>query len=401
MNKIWLVIKHEYLKHIKKKRFILALLSLPLFILFMVAVGFLSVFFQFDDTPIGYIDESNLLRNPIQYEAEPPIFLLKPMKILPFTDREIADQELNQGNIQAYYILREDFLETGVITVVANQSPDSNINEEFLTFFRLNILKEYPEALTNRIMEGANFDVRSLDGDRSSSDQNILEFILPFLVGVLFIMAINISGGYLLQAVVEEKENRTMEIMVTSVSPTQLMAGKVIGNLSVGLTQLIVWIIFGLVGISIIYRMYPDLQPSQIDASYLLMLILVFLPAFIMVAAMMATLGATTTSAQEAQQIAGIFSLPMVIPFWFLQVLMEKPNSLLSIFLSLFPFTAPISLPVRAAFSNIPVWQIILTVAILILSAIASLWIAGRSFRMGMLRYGKKLSLKEIFLKRQ
>jgi len=400
MSKIWLVIKHEYLKHVKKKRFILALLSLPFFILLMVAIGFLSAFFQFDDTPIGYVDYSTLLNDPIEYQAEPPMFLLKPMQIIQFQNIVQAKDALDQGDIQAYYVLDKDFTNTKIIQVTAKQALDANVNGEFLTFLRKNILKEYPEELSNRIMEGANFDVRSIEGDRSSSDQNIMDFILPFLVGFLFIMAINISGGYLLQAVVEEKENRTMEIMVTSLSPTQLMTAKVIGNLSVGLTQLVVWILFGLAGIALIFRMYPDLQLTQIDASYLLLIILVFLPAFVMVAAMMATLGATTTSAQEAQQIAGIFSLPMVIPFWFIQVLMEKPNSILSIFLSLFPFTAPISLPIRAAFSNIPIWQSVLTVSLLILFAIGSLWIAGRSFRMGMLRYGKKLSLKEIFTQR-
>jgi ABC-2 type transport system permease protein len=119
-----------------------------------------------------------------------------------------------------------------------------------------------------------------------------------------------------------------------------------------------------------------------------------------MIAAMMAALGATTTETREAQQIAGIFTIPMVLPYWFIQVLMEKPNSPLSIFFSLFPFTAPVSLPMRAAFSTIPVWQVVITISLLILFAIAALWFAGKAFRLGMLRYGKKLSLKEIFTQR-
>jgi ABC-2 type transport system permease protein len=174
------------------------------------------------------------------------------------------------------------------------------------------------------------------------------------------------------------------------------MAAKVIGNLSVSLTQLVVWIIFGLIGFLAILRIFPNLETGQIDMSFLLLTVVVFIPAFIMVAAMMAALGATTTETREAQQVAGLFTIPMVLPFWFLQVLMESPNSFISIFLSIFPFTAPISLPVRVAFANVPTWQIILTVLLLVLFAIASLWLAGRAFRLGMLRYGKKLSLKEI-----
>jgi len=178
------------------------------------------------------------------------------------------------------------------------------------------------------------------------------------------------------------------------------MTAKVIGNLSVGLTQLIVWILVGMIGFVSILRIYPTLQTSQIDFSFLILMILVFLPAFVMIAAMMAALGATTTESREAQQFAGLFTIPMVLPFWFIQVLMEKPNSILSIFLSIFPFTAPISLPVRAAFSTIPTWQIIITIALLISFAIAALWLAGKAFRLGMLRYGKKLTIKEIFTQR-
>lgn len=396
MNKVWLVIKYEYLKHVKKKRFILAILSLPLFILLMVGVGFLSVIVQFDNTPIGYIDNSNLLRNPIEYEFEAPLWFMKPMEVFAFDDLDLAIQELENESVQAIYVLGNDFLETKTITVYANEIPDSSVNNDFNDFLNKNLLKDTDEKIANRILEGTTFEVRSTEDNRNTSEGNILGIILPFLSGFLFIMAVNISGGYLLQAVVEEKENRTMEILITSISPNQLMAAKVIGNLSVGLTQLVVWIIFGLIGFLAILRIFPNLETGQIDMSFLLLTVVVFIPAFIMVAAMMAALGATTTETREAQQVAGLFTIPMVLPFWFLQVLMESPNSFISIFLSIFPFTAPISLPVRVAFANVPAWQIILTVTLLVLFAVASLWLAGRSFRLGMLRYGKKLSLKEI-----
>ncbi|HSM24957.1 MAG TPA: ABC transporter permease [Anaerolineaceae bacterium] len=400
MNKIWLVIKYEYLKHVKKKRFILAILSLPLFILLMVGVGFLSVVIQFDNTPIGYIDNSGLLEDPIAYEFEAPLWFMEPMEVQEFNDLEFATKELDDGSLQAIYFLGDDLIKSNTITVYANEIPDPGINNDFLDFLRFNLLQNTDPSIVSRVTEGAKFEVRSTEDDRNTSGENILGFVLPFISGFLFIMAINISGGYLLQAVVEEKENRTMEILVTSISPNQLMTGKVIGNLSVGLTQLVVWIIFGILGYFAILRIFPDLNTGQIDLSFLILTIAVFIPAFVMVAAMMAALGATTTETKEAQQIAGLFTLPMVIPFWFVQVLMEKPNSLISIFMSIFPFTAPVSLPIRAAFSNIPIWQTVLTVLLLILFAIAALWLAGRSFRLGMLRYGKKLSLKEILSKR-
>ncbi len=400
MNKTWIVIKHEYMKHVRKKRFILAVLSLPLFVLLMVAIGFLTVIFQYNDTPIGYIDQSGLLDKSIQYQAEAPIKFMKPIDFIHFKNESEAETALNNNDIQAYYVLDNDFIKTREIKVFANKAPGSDLNGEFLTFFKLNVFNDLPEGLSNRLIKGASFEIITNTGEKSANENNILNFLLPFLAGFLFIMAINISAGYLLQAVVEEKENRTMEIMVTSLSPTQLMTAKVIGNLSVGLTQLVVWIIFGILGIAALFRLFPDLQSTKIDFSFLLLTTLVFIPAFIMIASMMAALGATTTETREAQQIAGIFTLPMVLPYWFMGVIIDNPNSPLSIFFSLFPFTAPVVMPLRAAFSNIPFWQIGLTILLLFLFAIIALWIAGRAFRLGMLRYGKKLTLKEILTQR-
>jgi len=123
---------------------------------------------------------------------------------------------------------------------------------------------------------------------------------------------------------------------------------------------------------------------------------LTFLPAFIMIAALMTMVGATATEAREAQQIAGLFSLPIAIPFWFIAAIMENPNGPLAIGFSFFPFTAPMTLPLRSMLTNLPVWQIGLSVGLLFAAAAASIWLASRAFRLGMLRYGKKLTLAEI-----
>lgn len=400
MNKTWLVIKHEYLRHVKRKRFIMAVLSMPIFILFIIIVGMITVALSFNDKPIGYIDQAGVLTDPLPYIAEDPLPFHKPLQILPFQSEEDARAALDNKSIQTYYILAEDYLQTGKATAVANKTPDSEITSEFRKFLRINLLKNTPADITERILNGGNIEIIAKDDGRKMEEENIIAILLPFIAGFLFMMAVNISGGYLLQAVVEEKENRTIEILVTSISPNQLMTGKVIGNLSVGLTQLVIWILFGAIGVGVLMNLIPELRSAQVDTSFLFLMVLTFIPAFIMIAAMMATLGATTTDMQEAQQVSGLFTIPIVIPFWFVGVLMEKPNSPLAIGLSLFPFTAPISLPLRAAFTTIPAWQIILTVSLLVFFAIAALWLAGRAFRLGLLRYGKRLSIKELLTRK-
>ena len=399
MNKSWLVMKHEYIRHVKRKRFILALLSLPMFVILMVAIGILSATLSFDDKPVGYLDRSGVLTQPIQPDVEAPVPFRNPIKFLPFQEESQARASLESNQIQAIYIIPADYMETGQVEVVSQKAIDLSVINSFRAFLETNLLKNTNPEISERVISGAQFETRAIESNRNLSSENILNYILPFIAGFMLMLAINISGGYLLQAVVEEKENRTMEIIVTSVSPTQLMTGKVLGNLSVGLTQLVVWLLFGAFGVGIIMRLIPELQNTQIDTTFLIIMVFTFLPAFVMIAAMMAALGATATETREAQQIAGIFTIPIAIPIWFAGVLIENPNSPFAIFLSLFPFTAPISLPLRAAFTNIPSWQIILTIVLLTALAIAALWLAGRAFRMGMLRYGKRLTLKELFRK--
>ena len=399
MNKTWLILKHEYLRHVKRKRFIFSLLSVPFFVLVMVGVGFLSAFFSINDAPIGYIDQSGIFANPAMPEFERPMIFKDPMQIINYTAETEANQALDNEAIQAYFIIDENYMENAQIHAVANEAVDSDARRAMRQFPYLNLLNAVPENISTRLMEGGDLEVRALDGGRETNADNVFNFILPFVAGFMFMLAINMTGGYLLQAVVEEKENRTMEIILTSSSPTQIMTGKVIGNMSVGLTQLLIWILFGLIGFIFLQSNIPEISNTQFDWSFFFLMVATFLPAFVMISALMATLGATATETKEAQQIAGLFSLPIAIPFWFVAVFIESPNSPLAIIFSIFPFTAPLSLPLTSAFTNIPILQTISSVGLLVLFAIGAIWLAGRAFRLGMLRYGKKLSLKELFRK--
>jgi ABC-2 type transport system permease protein len=188
-----------------------------------------------------------------------------------------------------------------------------------------------------------------------------------------------------------------MEIVVTSISPEQLMAGKVIGNLGVGITQLVIWILVGAVGLWFATNNFEFAAGLKVEPQFVFITIFTLIPAFIMVAALMAMAGATTTDSREAQQWAGMFTLPVVAPYWFLMSLIESPNSPVSVGLSLFPLTAPVALPIRAAVTELPGWQIALGIGLVVVCAAGAIWLAARAFRLGMLRYGQRLAWKEIF----
>ncbi len=399
MRNIWLVFKYEYLRHVKKKRFIVAVLSVPLFISFIIGISFLSVFLTLDRTPLGYVDNSGLLKDPIQLIPKSNSIFDKPKLIIGYKTEEEAQIALDDGKIQAFYVLSSDYLTTGHGKIVSKKILDSDVNSDFYTFLRTNLLRGYDQKISDRIIDGAEVEIQASQGNREMSSQNILGIILPVVAGIFFLLAVNISGGYLLQAMVEEKENRTVEILVTSISPTELMSGKILGNLSVGLTQIIIWLLFGVAAVNYVLKTFPSLEAAKIDTYFLVVMIFTFLPAFVMVAAMMAAIGASSSETKEAQQIAGLFTIPIAIPFWFISLIMSNPNSPFSIFLSLFPFTAPVILPMRVALSSVPLWQVISTIVLLIIFAVISLILAGKAFRIGMIRYGKRLSLRELIQK--
>ena len=151
--------------------------------------------------------------------------------------------------------------------------------------------------------------------------------------------------------------------------------------------------ILGLI-LAVIY--IPTFQASM-DWSFLGLFFLLLTPTFIIISAFMAAIGATVTESSEGQQITGLITLPVMVPIMLLNVLMTDPGSPISIFLSLFPLTSANTILIRMATSTVPAWQIAVAVALLILSAIGSLWLAGRIFRLGMLRYGQRLRWKDIF----
>jgi ABC-2 type transport system permease protein len=196
---------------------------------------------------------------------------------------------------------------------------------------------------------------------------------------------------------VEEKENRTMEIMVTSVSPNQLMTGKTLADMAVGITQLLVWAIF-ISLILLIGKSYVSfLSGVAFPAQTVFMLVAVMVPAFVMISGLMAATGATVTEASEGQQIMGLFTIPIWLPYILIALFISNPNSPLAVAMTLFPLTAPMTIAIRMGFTTIPTWQYITSLVLLLISAVGAVWLAGRAFRLGMLRYGQRLRWKEIF----
>ncbi len=401
MTKIWQIIKYEYRRHVFRKRFLFSLLSLPIAVIAMILVAVLIGAFSVDTSPVGYIDHAGVIQETVTLEENGDIF----NPAIPFQayqDEEQARNDLEGEEIQAYFVIPESYPESLEIEYVYMEEPGSDIQSQFTDLVRRNLLdtEDINPEVIQRLEEGSLITTTSLDGSREMREDQWYTIFTPYIAGIMFIIVVMTSGGYLLQAVVEEKENRTMEIVITSVTPTQLMTGKIIGNIGVGLTQLVIWLIFGWIGLKVGGQFWPILQDFSISTDYILLLLMVMLPAFVMVSAFMAAIGSTMTEVREAQQVSGLISLPMMIPYYISSTIMMNPNGVLAVILSYFPLTSPITILMRSAFTVVPAWEIAINISILVAFALFAIWFAGRAFRMGMLRYGKKLSIKEIFGKR-
>jgi len=395
MKKIFLVAWHEYQRHVFTKRFLMGLLSVPLLVLVMVGLIFLIMSIQMDNTPIGYVDRSGLLSDPLPPPA--PEKPEKPTPMLPFSSEEEARAALDAGEIQAYYLLPEDYLTTGKLTMVYESDVKASPRFQFYNFLSVNLLRQVDAQVAERLLGGSEIVIVTPDGSRSASDEEIFNIILPMVAGLAFMVIMFSTGGYLMQAVVEEKENRTMEVVLTSVSSNQFMAGKIIGDVSIGMTQIFLWGAFIAVVILVGRTYLAFLRQVTISPQTILLTVAIMFPAFIMVAALMAMAGATVVDAREGQQITGLLGLPVWIPYILMFVLIENPNSPISILLSLLPMTGPLSMFIRDGFTILPAWQILLSSLVQVLGAVGAIWLAGRAFRLGMLRYGKRLRLREIF----
>jgi ABC-2 type transport system permease protein len=238
--------------------------------------------------------------------------------------------------------------------------------------------------------------IRSQDGRREApSSAPTFELVLPLLVTIALLALLVMSSGYMLGAVTDEKENRTMEVLTTSVSTFQLIGGKIAGIVAISLTMLVSWILEILLGIWIAMQMDVAWFASpSIDWYGILSILAIAIPGYVLAAALMVALGAVMPSTQDAGSVSGIFFILHFAPMYVSWVLIQDPYGPAAVALSLLPFTALVSIGLRNLAASIPLWQIVVSAAVQIVCAAGAIWLASRIFRAGMLRYGQRLSLR-------
>lgn len=400
MNKTLTVTRYEYLHHVSNKRFWILLVSVPLGMLLVILVSALLSFASLDTRPVGLVDQGSLIQLEPDNSTKSTLFNPQVYLFL-YPTEESARQAASAGKIQGFAVLPEDYLSSYQVTYWTNKQPGGDIQNVITSFISKNLMtaENISPSVLRRITEGSHISLQSLDGSQTFDGTGWHRIIVPLVIGVLNFIVVMSSGGYLLQALVEEKENRTIEIMLTSVPGREIMAGKILGNLSVGLTQIVVWIVLLFIAGVVFRNKLGFLADISLSGVYLFISVALMVLSFIFTAALMATLGSALTSSQESQSIIGLMVLPMMLPFYFINIFMTHPNGALARVLSFIPLSAPLALSLRMAFSTVAPLEIVLVFVVVITLTLLMFLLAGAAFRRGMLRYNKRLSLKELFHK--
>lgn len=401
MNKLWLVAKNEFQRNVFKKSFILALLSVPLILGLMIGLGLLTSALENNDAPVGYVDRAGVLDDPLPPPADNPD---RAVDFISFENEAQAQRALSAKEIQAYYIIPVDYDKTKQVELLYIKKPGKNATRQFYDFLQTNLLKDYPLELAQRAASGVELTIRSPDGSLEipASGPNLSTF-LPLITSFAFVFLLMMSSGYLMGGVVEEKENRMMEMLATSLSPLQMVAGKVLGIIAISFTQLLTWVMFAILALAIAGGLLDAewMQNFSVPWDNLLKVLAIALPSYVLASGVMFTLGATLTEAQESQSAGSLFFMLFMLPIYMIVWMIEQPNGFLPMLLSLLPFTSLLTIGLRSFFSVIPLWQITLSAIIQSLCACVAIWLGSRAFRLGMLRYGQRLRLSEILRRRR
>jgi ABC-2 type transport system permease protein len=397
MNKTLLILRHEFLHTVKRRGFIIMTIIVPLIALLLIGV------FQLvsgiakptvEIMTIGYVDELGGFQ---QYTSQGNITLVR------FDTPDDATEALIKGDIKEYFVIPPDYISTGVINrytlekqLAALPATTTAINNFLLS----NLLAgKVPAATIARIEAPLKvITIRLTETGAVAPEQGGYgNFIIPAVFGILLALAIIFTSMYLLQGLGQEKENRLIEILLSSVSARQLLTGKVLGIGAAGLAQVAVWAISAPLLLNLASSSIGGFVSTiQLPADFIVLAVVYFILGYSLFAVISASIGAVSSSSQEGQQLMGIFTIPLLIPLWFMSLIMLLPDSPVWVFFTIFPLSAPVVVIIRLGVSGIPAWQLVASIAVLVLSIIGILLLTIRIFRIYLLMYGKRPGIGEV-----
>lgn len=416
MSKISLIIAKEYKTRVFKKSFLLLTFLTPIFFTALIAVPMLLAQIENGETKeIVVIDHSHSYKD---------AFVNDDVYRFTFCQEGVEQQRMQQKerNLTGILLISGDLTQGGTATIYAETQVDvetknhlqrllSNyIEQQKLASYQIPNLQEMIEAAQTHVTVETIRWTKEGEEQKGSAETALLLGMGTAMIIYMFIM---LYGGQVMSGVVQEKTNRIVEVIVSSVKPFELMMGKIIGIALVGLTQILLWVVLTalLVGIGSLLinaeqvataetqemaQMALEIANGLHIGSLLLYFMVYFLGGYLLYASLFAAVGSVVDNETDTQQFSLPLTLPIIFAIYAAIYSAQNPEGPLAFWCSLIPFTSPVVMMVRLPF-GVPTWQIVLSIIILIASFMGSTWVAGKIYRTGILMYGKKTTWKELW----
>ncbi len=429
MNNTSIIISREYLERVKKKSFIVTTLLVPLFMLLLTLLPTLIMLFATGETKtVAVVDDSGIIMPSLESTDD-----------VKFVSAWTSQEEL-LANDSIYGVLvvdRNILVNNSAVRLLTPNAASSTVEGEIVSQMEKIIenqkLNKYDIENLDAILEDVKTEVtlQSIrideEGDGGETQSAVLNSLVGTLLNLILYMFLLLYGSQVMNSIIEEKNNRVLEIVVSSIKPMQLMMGKIVGVGLVALTQIVIW---GAIMVTISSALLPALIPADmlaeasainsgaVDVStsdmdidiaralgtftnvgYVLqvfgLLMMFLIGGYLLYAAIFAAIGASVDNIQDASQLQTVGVLPILIGFIASMAIIPDPNSTFSIVMSLIPLTSPMVMMARVPF-GIPGWQIALALVLLVGAIIFMIWLAAKIYRVGIFMYGKKPTVRDL-----
>ncbi len=430
MNKIWLVIKREYLTRVRNKTFILSTILLPLFFIgFIFASAYFSSQSE-EKQKVAVVDENGIFKSSF----------INDKSITYEFPSDVNANNFKEKGYSAFLKIPGNYDSAGdSISLISDKqlgmSSEEKIKDQINSairnkaFLQNNIDRKILDSI-NKLDEEKMYKFSTVikQGNKTAQSNSSLSYGIGFGSGFLIYMTLFIYGAAVMRGVMEEKMNRIAEVIISSVKPFQLMMGKILGIASVGITQLLIWIVL-IIGLSTVasgFLSAESLQHAQninssmpatgagssaamnflsakstfLSANWALILpcfLFYFLGGYLFYASLFAAVGSVVNEdPQEAQSLMLPITMPIILSFIIMTAAVGKPDAPISVWASMIPFSSPIVMMARIPSGSVPAWQIAVSMISLVAGFILTTMLAAKIYRTGILLYGKKVTLKEM-----
>ncbi|MEE2700229.1 MAG: ABC transporter permease [Bacteroidota bacterium] len=416
MNKIWLIIKREYLIRVRKRSFIIMTILGPILMAGIIILPTYLAMQGHDERSIALYEEGTSFFDKLNKSDN--LHFVK----IPFEEVTLLKEDI--GNSPYYALL--DIENKGTFTLYSNQQVSLSIKED--------IENKIATILQHQKLEEAGIDLQFLQennaivevktiiiGEEGETTGNAeVSFGIAFMCGILIYVFIFMYGTMVMRGVIEEKTSRIVEVIISSVKPFQLMMGKILGVALVGLTQFMLWILLTLIISSCAEILFFDTSAIASESmelekeqsvilsellksvaginipQLLIAFIFYFLGGYLLYSALFAAVGSAVDAEADTQQFILPITIPLILSFILMQPIMDNPDGVLAYWASIIPFTSPIIMMVRLPF-GVSNSELIFSMSLLVIGFLATTALAAKIYRTGILMYGKKTSYKELW----